>query len=176
MKYSFEKIIPLDSLIEYVDLWEANTDDSILAFNNLNEEFEEILIPQLSARQFIDFIKVGYSLAEKKYTDKMTRFKLIFGLKYWRGFQRSVRLKSHYPGLSDNRFIDFSKDEEKELLNFLFSVKWEMRDSYDLMNGVHDFIKSLFGYNLPYSHQTDLLSGQAKNKEDFVAKSMALIK
>ena len=172
MKYTFEKKIPKNLLEEYTAHFGKRIAADVLRHNELLELFEETLLPSLNAREFIDLMKNGYLLLKEK-KDQDETFYLRPRLLYrFKGIQKSCKLKDKNPNYDDKYFINFSKEEEIELIEFLLTVRWDFRNDYGDMDDVNSLIYSIFGYVIKYLNHADRYETDSETKESFIAKNM----
>ena len=175
MIYTFESKISTKFLEDFISLINDNSPRNVKVFNDLVESYEEKLLPKLSAREYIDLLNYVYDLLDKKYEDKDLEFKKILDLSWFKGVIKSSKLRENNSSSGKIFFIDFSEEEEEELLNFLFSVKYDVRADYGLMDRVHRIINGVFDYKFPYSSETDQEDSQSNNKEEFIKHSFEVL-
>ena len=189
MKYSFEKVVSMKDLENYVSLamYNYSDDDSFRlgSYQNEQEDYElhlreEDLLSKvneafkiMNARQWIDVQKWLFG-AHKKLIEKVNPSYTSYPLARVARCQirASKKVKSE---CEDMESVELNYSKEEEIINWWLDLKWQYRSDYSIMDDIHSAIKLIVPTKINYSRKTDLQSEQSEDKKQFLKHSWELI-
>lgn len=192
MKHSFGKVISTEDLREYANLMMyAYTNDESFRLNSYQGEKEdyelhlkeEALIEKversfkkMNARQWIDVQKWLFS-EHKKLIESVNPDFVAYPFYKVARYQifASKKVKTVCKD-SELIALEYTKEEEEEIINWWLGLKWEHRMDYTIMDEIHSAIKLILPTKFDYSRKTDPIEDQSEDRDKFLEHSWELIR
>lgn len=192
MKKSFETVVSIEDLDRYVNLamYDHTNDESFRldAYKTEEEDYKLHLkeesfrekirhcFKNMTARQWIDVQKWLFPRHKdliKKVNPEYSSYPFYQVAR--NGIRSSTKVKKVNKD-GGGVALEYSKEEEEEIINWWLNLKWEYRASYDVMNEIHGAIRHILPAKLDYARNTDPIEKQSDNKDEFISHSWELIK